>query len=509
MKKLIAFLLCFTLLAVGVTYGCIQYTLRTPEEEKSAFAGIDLNGFYDENDLVINSVSLPIGDNGGSYPQIDGLKNSEVQDAINQTICGEADRLQQKYLDLGTKISYLNWNESANFANVLSIGMYSGDDAMHNEQVYLNFNLNDGSLLRLSDLFAADADLQGIVRAAFYDTMTIRNMSNAYWEELNYPDEQALYKTVRGYLASEDPKFAFTPANIYLYYGEDTATVDMTAYADEIVVYSKFLSEESLFAEDGIGYEDLFTCTELPESYAQRKFGFAAENFWYDIALSEAYLEEDIPEEQQRSFLAFYEELYTSLLAEVDAVHATAMANPDRAYILLANPYVNLYRDSMETAVGFEVYASGAAEVNENYKLYEMPMELFESKYQQELVELYRTGTYTMFYSGLDDAIDGDEVQVVNRNSYRLFNYETGQEMTLEDLFADGYDYMDAIRRNKKYTLTSYYGYTLESAELALQNAWCEIEGTGLRVYLPEWGTEQYLYMPLSEFPRTALTIFK
>lgn len=508
MKKLIAFLLCFTLLAVGVTYGCIQYTLRTPVQEYVEEAGIDLNGFYDENDLVIDSVTFPIGENEGSYPRIDGLKNAEVQDAVNAAIAAEASRLQQKYADLGTQITYLNWTESANFANVLSVGLYSGDDAMNNEQVYLNFNLNDGSRLQLHDLFAVDADLQGIVRGAFYNTMTIRNMSNTYWEEINYPDEQALYKVVKGYLASDSQKFAFTPAEIYLYYEDYVATIDMTEYAEEIVVYSRFLSEESLFAADGIGYDNVFTCACLQDGYAQRRFGFGAENFWYDVAMQEIQLEEDVPAEHGQKFISFNESLYNDLLAEADALCSTAKANPDRAYVLLARPQTYLYQDSMETAVGFEHYASWAAEVSENYMLYEMSAELFESKYYAALVDLYRNSSYTMFYSGLDEAIDGDEVQAVKRNTYQLYNYATGDPISLADLFVDGYDYMDAVRRNVKYKLVSYYGYTLESAEIALQNAWCEVEGIGLRVNIPEWGTEQYLTMPLSEFPRTALKIF-
>lgn len=510
MKKLMAFLLCFTVLAVGVTYGCIQYTLRAPaQEEPTIEMGIDLNGFYDENDLVIISVSLHIGDNGGSYPQIDGLKNAEVQDTINEMIRGETERLQQNYVDLGTNISYLSWYASANFANVLSIGMYSGDDAMHYEQVYLNFNLNDGSLLRLEELFGTQADLQEIVRTAFYDAVTFGNMANTYWQEINYPDEQEFYKTVKGYLESENKRFAFAPAEIYLYYGDYTATVSMIDYAEDIVVYSKYLSEESLFENDGIGYDGMFTCADSPAGYEKREFGFAADNFWYDIALPELHVDENIPADYQHKFRQFYEDLYASLLAEVDTVHAAATADSNKAYILLANPNAYLYQDSVETAVGWEVYTSCAAEVNENYSLYEMPMDLYESKYRQELVGLYRTGTYSMFFSGLDEYIDGSEVQVTKRNSYKLYNYETGAPITLADLFVDGYDYMDAIRRNKKYALASDYGYTLESAELALQGAWCEIEGTDIRVYLPEWGTEQYLTMSLRDFPRTALRIFE
>lgn len=504
MKKLIAFLLCFTILAVGITYGCIQYTLRTPAAEEIEEAGIDLNGFYDENDLVINEIREDGENVFISYPQIDGLKNAEVETAVNDEIRSEAERLKQQDIDAGGDLRYLSYNVSGSFGNTLSVGLYSA-----HEQVYLNFNLNDGTQLRLSDLFAQNADLQGMVHSAFYDALTCGHLGDRYWEKANSPDENKLYKTVKGYLSGEEQQFLFSPSGIYLYYDQYMATIPMADHAEDIVIYSKYLTEDSLFEQDGIGFDGMFTCADTPAGYERRTLGFGAENFWYDIAMSEAYMDERISVEMQRKFLSFYDDLYASMVAEVDVIRAAAEANPDKAYILLANPTAHIYSDSRETPTGWEIYVSNAAEVSANYMLYEMSIELFESKYRGALMEMYRTNTYTMFFGGLDEYIDGNEVLTTYRRSYELYDYETGEPITLENLFVEGYDYMDAVRRNKKYTLTSHYGYTLETAELALQGAWCEIGGIGLRVFLPEWGTEQYMSMTLSDFPRTALRIFE
>ncbi|MBQ3011331.1 MAG: hypothetical protein IJD81_09090 [Oscillospiraceae bacterium] len=505
MKKLIAFLLTFTVLAVGITYGCIQYTLRLPDEEVYiSEAGIDLNGFYDENDLVMTEIREDTDDMFISYPQFEGLKNTEVQNGINDLIRSEAKRLIEQDIAFGGDIRYLSYNVSGSFANTLSVGLYSA-----HEQVYLNFNLNDGSQLRLEDLFAADADLQGIVHGAFYDALTRGNLSNTYWEDVNYPDEQQLYKTVKAYLNGENRQFLFTPAGIYLYYNDYMAEISMTEYAEDIVIYNKYLTGDSLFVADGVGYENVFTCAEMPRGFARREFGFAADNFWYDIALSEAYLEEKIPAEAAEQFLVFYDDLYEGLLEEAIAIREEALAHPEKAYILLANPNGHIYTDFADFSGVSELYTSCAAEVCENYSLYEMPIELFESKYRAALMELYRTGTYTMFYCGLDEYIDGGEVQETHRRSYELYNYETGSRLTVDDIFVDGYDYGAAVRANAKYDLVSYYGYTMEAAELAVQAAWYEVSGVGLNVYLPEWGTQQYLSMPLRDFPRIALKIFE
>ena len=83
--KYIALLLVFTLLAVGTTYVLIQRAngerLFTPKidkenEEIIPDAGIDLNGFYDQNHLEFTEISEALGeDREFTYPQISGLVN--------------------------------------------------------------------------------------------------------------------------------------------------------------------------------------------------------------------------------------------------------------------------------------------------------------------------------------------------------------------------------------------------------------------------------------------------
>jgi len=513
LKKLILFLLCFTVLAVGVTYGCIQYTLHEPSSGSVAVeTGIDLNGFYDENDLLITESREEIkGDFGETYltyPQIDGLKDTEVQSVVNDRIRGEAERLKNKYAELGTNIQYLSYNIHGSFANVLSLGLFSGDDAMHYEQVYLNFNLNDGSMLRLEDLFGAQADLNRIVHSAFYDALTRSNLGNLYWETVSSPDEYELYKTVKAYLNGER-KFAFSPSEIYLYYGDYAASVPMTDFAEDIVVYSKYLGEESLYVNDDVGGNGMFTCARIPGGYRKREFGFAEERFWYDIAASEPYFDQSIPTDVQERVIAFSDEVYRDLLDEVEAIRRQAEAHPDKAYVLLARPELILYCASEQIVNEWIYIPSCATEINWNYSFYEMDAESFESQYRQDLIEMYRSNTYTMFYSGLDRVI-GNDVQVTKKNRVELYNYKTGEPiLTIDEIFADGYDYRDAIRRQAKYDMAGYYGYTLETAEAALQGARFELEGSGIRVYIPEWGNEQNLYYAFSQFPRSALKIFE
>lgn len=513
MKKLIAFLLCFTLLAVGVTYGCIQYTLHAPDSgETVEEVGIFLNGFYDENDLMITehkevmqTVDREVHIN---YPQIDGLKNSEVQTLVNDRIREEAERMQAAYDQYGSKLSFLSSQVHGNFANTLSVGLFSGDDAMHYEQVYLNFNLNDGSLLQMEDLFKTDADLQEIVRTAFYDAVTRGHLGDYYWEEPQSPDEQELYQTVKGYLEAENKKFAFTPAEIYLYWGDYAASVPMVDFADDIVIYSKYLTAESLFEQDGIGYDGVFTCAAIPSGFDSREFGFPEENFWYDVAVMEKYVDDSLPEDVQEQFLGFYSRVYTSMLSEVEAVRELARSNPDRGYILLACPFVSMVTSSEYVDGSWQTTPSHAANVNDNYRLYEMPIALYRSKYLPAMIEEYRGNNYYLFYGGIDEYLDGDEVQLTKRDQEQLYDYTADKKLELQDVFAEGYDYGTALRAQAKYDLTGYYGFTMEEAELQVQQAWFTLGGGGVQVRIPAWGEEQYIWIPLSDFPHSALAIY-
>lgn len=516
--KWIVFLLVFTLLATGVTYVCIQRTLGErlltpkidlPYAEQPLEAGIDLMGTYDENHLVLTDMAEEYQGATVYYPKVEGLKDTRVQELVNLTIADTMQSLKDFYDAQGVHMAYLSYQVYGNFSNVLSIAMFSGSEEGVFKRECLNFNLNDGSLVTLQDVFCVQADVQGIVHGAFYDALTTSNLEGYYWQRVNSPDEHELYKIVRSYLAQEQPSFALAPDGIYLYWGDYMATVDMLDHAGDIAVYSKFLSQESLFLRDDIGYKDIFTCAIMPGAFEQRSFGFGGDNFWYDISLVETYFDESFPEEVNEGVARYRQGVYDSLMAEVSALQRLAAEHPEKAYILLAEPTTYLYEDLVYVGDSWQGIPSKAVVVNENYVLYETSRELFDSKYLNALIAEYRRNPHYLFYEGIDQYLDGDEVDYIKRNEDRLVMYETGAELTTNGLFVDGYDHGAAIRAQAKYELAGYYGFTMEDAELAVQALWYELAGGGLRVHIPAWGGGQHLWMPLNQFPKEALTIFQ
>lgn len=515
--KLSVFLALFTALAVGSTYVRIQRTLGEPlirpkvdlpYEEIVPEQGIDLNGFYDQNHLVFTEVVETVGENEMKYPQIDGLKNDEVEAAVNAAIADKAAALKQSYADNGAQMNYMTYHVYASFSNVLSIGLFSGDTDFNYTQSYLNFNLNDGSELRLEELFGVQADLLGIVRSAFYDTLTIHNFSDLYWESAQSPDEQMLYRTVMDYMAAEEKEFFFTPAEIYLLHGDYQASVDMLDHAADITVYHKFLSGESLFERDDIGYKNIFTCSNIPEGHQFREFGYLEENFWCDYAFEEMYLGDYVAIETEQAVKAFAETKYDELREEIASLRETAQQNPDRMYLMFANPYVRLYAPTEYVNGSWVGTPSMAAGYNPYYKLYEMPKTLFDSKYRAILVDEYRRNPYYILMGGLEESIDGNDAVITRQENDTLYRYDSGEQLTADTVFAPGFDHAAAVRSYTLEQLVNYYDYTYEDAALAVQGVWYELAGEGLQVHVPAMNSEEYFWMGLEEFSRDQLTIY-
>ena len=516
--KYIALLLVFTLLAVGTTYVLIQRAngerLFTPKidrenEEIIPDAGIDLKGFYDQNHLEYTEISEPLGeDRAFTYPQISGLVNKEVEVAVNAAITAEAEALKQHFADKGTDIRYATYTVYADFSNVLSIGLFAGDESYDYTNRYLNFNLNDGSQLRVEELFGVQADLLGLVRSAFYESLTTSNLTDEYWETAQSPDENELYEVVMGYMAGEK-EFFFTPTEICFSYGDYVARVDMVKHAEDITVYHKYLSEESLFERDDIGYKNLFTCAHIPNGYHVREFGFAGDNVWYDFGLSELYFADGTPQEAIDGITAYADTMMEIMRAEVEGIIQGAVNTPDTMYVYIANPSLQPHiRSDYSEDGGWQATAvSKAVAYGKHTKIYSMPKALFDSKYRQLMIEMYRKEPYYLLYEGLDNLIDND-VQRKRDDSEAMYRWDTGEEITAETLFAADYDADYYIRSYAIDELVRYHGYSAEEADLLTQALWYELTGGGLHIGIPAWEDDRFLWLPLDQFAPSRLTIF-
>ena len=527
MKKLIQRMLVvvglFAVCAVAVTYTGIQKAKQkegtipteaptkvpvtpTPSPEPTpAERGIDLYGTYDENDLLIQTVLAPRTDDIEiKIPQIEGLKDLEIQEKINQDMYNRIGVQLRSY----PEINYGNYYVRGNFANVLSISYHMGGGNRH-KQLYLNYNLVTGERLELEDLFLADADITQCVRRAFYDMLAREKM---YSEEMEWgsdvalsPDENQVYKLVKGYMESGDYQFMFTPSEICFYYENYSATLRMVDEADQIAVYSRFLTEESIFARDDIGFKNIFTCADTQYDVFERiEYGYLEPNFWYDVTIyyDYNYMEEQLEKEKWERYLAVEEAFYDSIDRKIAEYREIAKNNPDTFYMLFMRPDMYVYQ-SYDTG-----QYSNIVECGSNGRVFEMPMEVYETTYRDKLIEAYRYVYFTMAGGASLDWEEGDGAIRKTLDDTKVYNYITGEEITeLEDIFHKYSGYMNVIREKTWDDLAWKTEYSWAEIDALVDTMECRLDGISVYVTISSLD-DFYCRVVLGEFDDTMLKIF-
>ncbi len=468
MKKLVTgliiFLAVFLLTCIGITYKLIL-SADSDADKAAVSEGIDLYGTYDQNDLKILEITEDYNGVEVKLPEIDGLKNIDVQNKLNEEMRQRIYKTLNKY----DKIDYSYIFTQASFANVISIEFTVADEDLY-DRICFNYNLTDGSPLTLEDLFVKDADILSIVRQTFYNEFTMYKYDEE--SQSSYPDENELYKTVKCYMEDPNREFSFSPSKIYFYQSGNTADADMTDFANDIAIYSKYMTEESIFTGEYQGHKNIFTCADIPFDMMDKlDYGLIGENLWYDITAAGYYDENNPDKEQAERFEKFKNEMYDKTYAVLDEYKLKAQSNPDKFYIVLMKPSVSQYTKSKYNDGEWDTDFSDMATVSNDVQVFEMPAALYETVYKDKILEGYRYKYYAMRGGLYLDTENTDGAVLTQTSDSALYDYITGEELTeLQDVFYPESNYMDIIESEIAERLSSegYWGYGIDDAVLEL-----------------------------------------
>ena len=374
--------------------------------------GIDLYGTYNQNDLLIETLEEKYEDVVLEIPQINGLKDHIIQEKINQEIY---QKMKEEVKAMPDLINASHYTYS-NFANVISVQAYISNNET-SKQLYFNYNLATGEKLKLEDLFLENTDLLEIIREAFYKTLVQHHMMDGMNGQIVSLDENELYRIVKRYNNSENKTFAFSPSDIYLYYKDYVASVSMKDHADQIAIYSKYLTEKSLFERDDIGKKDIFTCANYPDNvFKIFEFGYIEDNLWYDVTVWNQQLDERIDQKKREEFLKFEETIYDDIFKQIEEYRNIAKENPDRFYIFLAKPNVYIESESVLNGEFWDMEYTNRACVNEYIQIFEMPMTLYETIYKDKIIDAYRYRYFVMMGGVyLDSDVEPEVIYKENR----------------------------------------------------------------------------------------------
>ena len=147
-------------------------------------------------------------------------------------------------------------------------------------------------------------------------------------------------------MEDEDKVFSFTPIDISFYVEGQVATARMIDYYDEISIYSKYLTDESIYENDDVGYEYIFTCADSNyDVFRIIDYGYAEPNMWYDVTVwqeNEDYQDDEVKAEIREFNDNFYQRAYNL----VEEQRMIAQNHPEKFYIVLIKPHTGILSKS-------------------------------------------------------------------------------------------------------------------------------------------------------------------
>ena len=264
---------------------------RKAEDEKYALR--KYSETYNENDLIFNDYidingevklrkdipDIIIREKYIGFIQIDGLKDKQVQTKINNLL-KEKSYSFEKDKRVGTSIT-------ANFSNVLSVivSCYDGRGDTQNE-IHLNIDLSTGNEIPFEEIFVSSAPIKSILAEGMYKTLAWetkgKNTNEENWEE-NYDISKAdisdfedksiilakKYEKEKGnikYSLYFDKIIVYDLLNGITDKEDRTITIDFVDHLEDIAIYKRFLTEDSLFENSDIGLKNIIVC-EYPKVY--------------------------------------------------------------------------------------------------------------------------------------------------------------------------------------------------------------------------------------------------
>ena len=453
---------------------------------------IDLNATYNQNDLIVEEEPIynEIIKSYINYPQIYGLKDKDVEKRINDDIKQKLNNEFEKiYFEKNIKDFRPYMRVNSNFANILSIEInygYSINGNYNYDTIYLNYKLIDGEKLKFEDLFVQNADLNSIVRRILYRTFTQNEAWNHEVYDIKFDNEKEewtamtwsyddagnsneyrdiyipkfneyeIYKIMNKFMSSEDKQFSFTPSEITLHIegSEYRHNIEFIDIAEDVVIYDKYLTEESIFEKDNIGMKNIWTCS-VPTNSEDRflEYGFAAENLFYQISEGYIYVDNGYPFEKTINTLK------DQMLAEsrniIEEYKKIATNNPDKFYILSLNHEINTEKD-INIVPTILSETNGYTSIQNKDKV----MEDLKDSYRYRNVDFYGSGmglylesnSYNESYLKLDK-IEGKTHKII-------YDARNLKEITsVEELFKDDVDCMNILNVKLKDELKVNWNY--------------------------------------------------
>lgn len=303
-RNMIIFLILFTIICVGITIflilksnnaksiqditNIVSETINKDSENVISDDELGLQSLketYKKNDLKIRNVKFTDGKKNsegayqleGNYIEIDGLKDKEIQQKINENIKNKITTWYTQEDLKGTVQIDIDTNCTANFANVLSIEAYKNSSNNTNvDYIGINIDLSTGNEIKFKELFTQNAGIKNILSKSVYDSLIIdataggdadnisdepvfskngeedafysESQSDKKEREKKYSEiEDKVFRILSYYNSGNELEFSFSPRCIYVYKDNTRIKINMKKYFNQIAIYNKFKNNSDIY----------------------------------------------------------------------------------------------------------------------------------------------------------------------------------------------------------------------------------------------------------------------
>jgi hypothetical protein len=457
-------ILCLTFLLFLILTSCSKKTGPVPVAETDFSLWEKVYILVNNLETRDETISLDnLGYEGNiNYPQITGLLDQTVQDAINLVLQEEADSFtpQSRRKAEGGHYKSMYWHVSANYNNVLGITIfkYSQDPENYNEEtVGLLFDLNTGNRLELKDLFTDQDNYLTLVSNAVKEEIIRQNME----EETLYRPFDCISEHQPFTVTASELVIHFPHANPYFVYGSALSfTVPFDLFGDEVILYSKYQRDQSIYEKSTFRKHMLPGAATVKSKSIENNDA----NYWIEAAYVEL---QNLPNSglQERLNRQFAEEALT-FTAEPEFIRqAKETFQDDNSRFSHKNRYM---------------YVS--------------------ANYADILCIVQSDFIYQAW----------NEVASHTRKTF-LYNSQTGMPLLLGELFCDGIDYVPVFERHIRQEITNLGRDITVPQPVVGENTGFYLDGENFYIYslngssmLENYGIQPFI-VPFEVFGENAL----
>lgn len=240
------------------------------------------------------------------FLQIDGLKNKNIQNQVNQM-------LKEISYNLKDKLVYTT--VTANFSNILSVQSSNSKGQVNT----LNIDLSTGENIPLEKIFISSATINSYLVEGLYENLAWENLEVVDGEEIkNDMDnvdtseyEDKFMMIINNYnKAKSNLKYSIYPSKISIYglidknilnteiYEHTSIDINLIDHIEQVAMYKRYLTNESIFENDDLGSKGIIVLTgsAQEEEYVTKiNYGKITDNiFMEEVILKDLYQNDEM-----------------------------------------------------------------------------------------------------------------------------------------------------------------------------------------------------------------------